>query len=247
MAKEAGRNQTCTYFDNEYYIDGVKMVRFCDLSFVNHTFQELLTTIDKINDVSPYNVHISSLLSMLKTLDSRESTIAQHSFMVNRIAMALGRVMKLPDQEMLQLNWGTLLHDIGKLGIADSILLKPAALNTEEYQIIKRHPLVGYELVKNNEYLTSAGAVILCHHERWDGHGYPNNMQGNQIPLLARICSVADTAAAMAEDRPYRKALPITQIADELLRNAGTQFDPQIVEAFVTMPEKEKVILRSST
>lgn len=246
MAKESGRNRICVCSGAEYYIDGKKMVRLCDLSFQNHSFQQLIQVLDQSSEDQRFTGQVSSLISYLKTLDSRESDTAQHSFLVNRIAMALGRQMKLPENELLQLNWGTLLHDIGKLGIGDSILLKRTGLSKAEYEIMKRHPQVGYELVKDNNYLTSASRVVLCHHERWDGCGYPNKLQGNHISLLARICSVADTVAAMAEDRPYRKALPLDEIVRELQRNAGLQFDPWIVEVFMAIPDKRALIFEQA-
>ena len=185
---------------------------------------------------------VSLLISYLNILDSRESDTAQHSLLVNRIAMELGRQLELPPNELLQLNWGTLLHDIGKLGISDAILLKQAKLTDEEYEIIQRHPLAGYEMLKGNSYLTSASLVVRYHHEKWDGNGYPDRLQGKQIPLLARICGVADTVAAMAADRPYRKASSLATIIAELQAHAGSQFDPEVVDVFLAMPEKPGVI-----
>ena len=111
---------------------------------------------------------------------------------------------------------------------------------------MKRHPQVGYELVKDNTYLTSASRIVLCHHEMWDGGGYPNQLEGGQIPLLARICSVADTIAAMAIERPYRQALPLEDILRELQQCAGSQFDPWIVEVFMAMPDKRALIFEQA-
>ena len=156
--------------------------------------------------------------------------------------MAIGRKLELPPNELLQLNWGTLLHDIGKLGISDAILLKSTKLTGVEYEIIQRHPLAGYEMLKSNAYLTSASLVVRYHHEKWDGNGYPDRLQGKQIPLLARICCVADAVAAMAVDRPYRKASSVASIIAELQANAGSQFDPEVVEVFLGIPEKQGVI-----
>ena len=246
MSKESGRNQISVYAGGEYYIDGKIMIRFCDLSFQNNSFKELMSVLDKPDTEKPFTPQISTLISYLKTLDSRESDTAQHSFLVNRIAMAIGKKMELPENELLQLNWGTLLHDIGKLGIGDAILLKREGLNKKEYENIKNHPQVGYDLVKDNEYLTSASRIVLCHHEKWDGSGYPNGLQGNQIHLLARICSVADTVAAMAANRPYRNALDLKEIMRELQRNSEIQFDPWIVEVFLSMPAKRELIFEQA-
>jgi putative nucleotidyltransferase with HDIG domain len=175
-------------------------------------------------------------------MDSRESATAQHSFMVNKIAMAIGRKLRLPQKELLQLQWGTLLHDIGKLGISDAILMKPSRLSSEEYELIKKHPIVGYELVKNNDYLTTASQIILYHHERWEGGGYPMGLKREQIPVMARICCLADAVAAMAEDRPYRQAVTMEQIVEEIKRNSAIQFDPEIVVVFVAMQSKTEQI-----
>ena len=242
MAKESGRNQLCVFHDGAYYIDRKEMVSFGDLSFHHKTFEELMEAIHFAEKATIYNNQISSLITILKTLDSRGTETAQHSFVVNRVAMAVGQALNLPEQELLQLNWGPLLHDIGKLGISDHMLLKAGLLTQEEYEIVKRHPRVGYDLVKHNEYLTTAGAIVLCHHEKWDGSGYPGQLAGAQIPLLARICCVADTVAAMAEDRPYRRASTTDQIVSELRRCAGSQFDPDVVETFIQLQNKEELI-----
>lgn len=242
MAKEAGRNQISLFSGGDYYIEGKKTIYFSDLSFQHRSFQDLMLMLEGEGGNKPYSATVSSLISYLKTLDSRESDTAQHSFLVNRIAMAIGRSMQLPEKDLLQLNWGTLLHDLGKLGISDAILLKPAALTEEEYATIRRHPQVGFDLIRDNEYLTSAGKIVLLHHERWDGAGYPHRLSGLQIPLLARICSVADTVAAMAVDRPYRKGMALERILAEIRGQAGLQFDPDVVKAFVSLPEKQKLI-----
>ncbi len=241
-AKEAGRNQVCVFSDGEYFINGIKLARISEITFTSQRFVDMIQTINDEKSENFLGPQVKTLLSFLKTLDSRESATAQHSFMVNKIAMAIGRKMELPEKELLQLNWGTLLHDIGKLGISDSILMKPAGLTVDEHETIKRHPLVGFELVKNNDYLTTAAQIVLYHQERWDGGGYPYGLKGDHIPLLARICSVADTVAAMAEDRPYRKAAMMDEIIWELQQNADIQFDPEIVDVFVKLQSKTEVI-----
>ena len=241
-AKEAGRNQICTCDGGQYYIEGRRITPFSDFALQNPSFQELMRVLEQARQENVITDDVSLLISYLKILDSRESDTAQHSLLVNRIAMELGRQLELPPNELLQLNWGTLLHDIGKLGISDAILLKQAKLNAEEYEIIQRHPLAGYEMLKGNSYLTSASLVVRYHHEKWDGNGYPDRLQGKQIPLLARICGVADTVAAMAADRPYRKAASLASIIAELRAHAGSQFDPEIVDVFLAMPKKHDVI-----
>ena len=235
MAKEAGRNRVGTFEAGDILVNGNKMIRIGDLAFSSHTFKELMNVIEAAEQEITLDSNIESMIVLLKTLDGRESSTAQHSFLVNKIAMAMGRKLLLPEKELLQLHWGTLLHDIGKLGISDAILLKPFALTREEYETIKRHPIVGYDMVKSNEYLNTAAKIILFHHERWDGGGYPQGLSGDQIPLMARICSIADTVAALVEGRPYRREVAIEYIVRELQYHAAKQFDPELVDLFISM------------
>ncbi|MDR7867917.1 MAG: diguanylate cyclase [Sporomusaceae bacterium] len=231
-AKEAGRNQVCISDGQTFTRDGDKIIRVADIAFASDTIGQLIEKLETASRRQIPSAHVSTLMGFLKALDSRESNTAQHSLLVNKIAMSIGQNMGLSEKELLQLNWGTLLHDIGKLAIADSILLKPGSLTPEEYEAVKLHPTFGYDLLKNNDYLDAANKIILYHHERWDGDGYPYGLKGTQIPYLARICAVADAAASMAEDRPYRKALTPAGIVAEIRRNAQTQFDPGIVAVF---------------
>lgn len=237
-AKEAGRNQICFHGENTYELDGEKMIRVGDIAFSSQTIGQMIAKLENASREQIPSADVATLLGFFKALDSRESNTAQHSLIVNKIAMAIGRRLSLSAKELLQLNWGTLLHDIGKLAISDAILLKPGPLTPEEYETVKQHPVFGYDVLKNNTYLDNAIKIIRYHHERWDGNGYPYNLEGNQIPYLARICSVADAAAAMAEDRPYRKALAPAAIITEIARNSGTQFDPAIVAAFIRIADE---------
>lgn len=239
-AKEAGRNQVCITCGGEYYINGTKLVSIGNIAFISETFREMIRAIDEKAQGGIISPQAEALLSFLKTMDSRENAISQHSLMVNKTSMAIGRKMGLSEKDLLELHWGTLLHDIGKLGISDALLMKPSALTEHEYEIIKRHPVVGFELVKNNDYLSAAAKIILCHHERWDGAGYPHGLKGAQTPFMARICCVADAVAAMAEDRPYRRALTYGQIVAELQRQSAVQFDPEIVEVFVSLQNQRE-------
>jgi len=132
-----------------------------------------------------------------------------------------------------KLEISALFHDIGKLGVPDSILLKPGKLDELEFQKIKEHPTIGVNILKNIEFLKGSFPIILHHHERYAGNGYPDGISGKDIPLEARILCVADTYDAMTSDRPYRKALPHEEAVAEIIRFKGSQFDPEIVDAFL--------------
>lgn len=231
-AKEAGRNQICVSDGQTITREGEKIIRVADIAFASQTVGQLIEKLEHAARRQIPSAHVSTLLGFLKALDARENNTAQHSLLVNKISMSIGQKMGLTEKELLQLNWGTLLHDIGKLAIADTILLKPGPLTPEEYDAVKLHPTFGYDLLKNNDYLDAANKIVLYHHERWDGNGYPYGLKGTQIPYLARICAVADAAAAMAEERSYRQALSPAAIVAEIRRHAQTQFDPGIVSVF---------------
>ena len=129
---------------------------------------------------------------------------------------------------------GALLHDVGKIGIPDEILLKPGRLTDEEWTVMRRHPVYAYEWLSPVAYLRPALDIPYAHHERWDGGGYPRGLKGTEIPLAARIFAVVDVWDALRSDRPYREGWPLEQVRDYLLENAGTQFDPQVVKVFLS-------------
>ncbi|MCH8949612.1 MAG: HD-GYP domain-containing protein, partial [Chloroflexi bacterium] len=128
---------------------------------------------------------------------------------------------------------GALLHDVGKIGVPDQILHKPGPLTPEEWDKMKRHPMIGYDMLRDISFLSEAATIVRCHHERFDGKGYPRGLAGDEIPLGARIFSAADAFDAMTSDRTYRKALRPEAARDEIIRHSGTQFDPQVVQAFL--------------
>ena len=185
------------------------------------------------------NAYEVTIRAFFSALEKRESGTARHSFIVNSIALEIGKKMKLSDTELLYLNWGTLLHDIGKLAISDDILLKRGQLTGAEYEKIKRHPKIGYEILQDAEYLKEAAQVVLYHQERYDGKGYPQGLSGANIPLLARICTVADAFEAMIADRPYRKGRDWQEAVADVIKHSGSQFDPAVVKVFVTLDHKK--------
>ena len=179
------------------------------------------------------NAYEVTIRAFYSAIEKRESGTAHHSLIVNSIALEIGREMKLSETELLHLNWGTLLHDIGKLAINDDVLLKEGQLTEAEYENIKRHPQIGYEILQDAEYLKEAAQIVLYHQERYDGTGYPKGLIGNNIPLLARICTVADAFEAMIADRPYRKGRQWQEAVAEIVKYSGSQFDPAVVAIFI--------------
>ncbi|MDH5201005.1 MAG: HD domain-containing protein, partial [Candidatus Bathyarchaeota archaeon] len=140
-------------------------------------------------------------------------------------------------QEGVDMQRGALLHDVGKIGVRDFVLHKPGRLNEEEWEEMKRHPVIGFEMLKDIAFLSGAAAVVKSHHEHFNGRGYPEGLSGQQIPLGARIFTVVDAFDAMTSDRPYRKAMPLEAAREEIIANSGTQFDPAVVEAFLVTYE----------
>ncbi len=173
-------------------------------------------------------------------LDLRDSETEDHSLRVAGFVLKLAKAMCIEDGTALRdIEWGAYLHDIGKIGIPDAILLKPGKLTEDEKNIVKRHPALGHKLLSNIQFLKGASELVLAHHEWYDGTGYPRGLRGKDIPVSARLFSVADTIDAMTSDRPYRKALPIRIVGKELSKLSGIQYDPEIVDVFFSMPENE--------
>jgi HD-GYP domain-containing protein (c-di-GMP phosphodiesterase class II) len=142
-------------------------------------------------------------------------------------------MMQLSDYELDELSLLATLHDIGKICIAENILLKPAKLSSEEWELVKKHPEIGYRIASSSPELATVAEAILHHHERWDGKGYLKGLKGEEIPLLSRIIAIVDSFDAMTNDRPYRKSFSIEEALVEIEMCSGTQFDPKLVESFI--------------
>ncbi|WP_077211790.1 HD-GYP domain-containing protein [Bacillus dakarensis] len=177
--------------------------------------------------------------ALAKALDSRDAYTMHHSENVATFSAAIAKKMNLSNELCEIIHIGGLLHDIGKIGIPEEILNKPGKLTNEEYNIIKTHPTIGYDIVKHISTFKENGIhdIVLYHHERYDGKGYPNGLKGEKIPLLSRIVAVADAFDAMSSMRVYRKELELDHILNEIRRNKGTQFDPHIVDVFLSLFE----------
>ena len=177
-------------------------------------------------------------------LDLRDTETAGHSKRVCRYCLEMATAMSRPKDELKHIMRGSYLHDIGKIGIPDAILLKEGKLTSEEMTIMQSHVRIGYDLVSRIAFLAPAAAIVLTHQEKWDGTGYPQGLVGDEIPMGARIFTIADTLDAMTSDRPYRKALTFSVARDEIIRFAGKQFDPEIVNLFCSLPEERWETIR---
>lgn len=177
--------------------------------------------------------------SILHALDLKDKYTFGHSMRVAFYALAVGKEMGLSAEELYKLELASLFHDVGKIGIPDSILLKPARLNEEEFQVMKTHPSKSAEILKGFKDFDDVAQFALHHHERFDGRGYPDGLKGEDIPFFSRIILICDTYDAMTSTRPYRKGLDHEIAFEELEQFAGTQFDPYIVKAFVKSMRQE--------
>ncbi len=180
------------------------------------------------------NLH-ATLRALVRSLEAKDPYTKLHSERVTQWAVEIAKKMGCSEEEIESLTFAGHLHDIGKIGIRDQILMKPGRLTDEEYEIIKTHPVIGAEIVGHLGLLQAETSIIRHHHERWDGKGYPDGLKEKEIPKLSRILAVADTYDAITSRRPYRDAKSDQFALDEIVRNSGTQFDPHVVDAFVLL------------
>ena len=198
---------------------------------------ELVDALDQLR-----HAHDFTLRALASLLDAREHGTGRHSGRVSELALILGRAMRLSTEGLDTLAQGALLHDIGKIAVPDAILLKPGPLTDDEWKIMRTHPEVGFNILRASSYLAEVADVVHSHQERFDGSGYPRGLKGEDICLGARIFAVIDAYDAMRSDRPYRKALSPYRATEEIKRCGGTQFAPNVVEAFIAcQPDLERV------
>jgi len=175
------------------------------------------------------------LSALVNAMEAKDPYTRTHSRRVTNLSVLTAQTMGMGLDEIESLRFAAYLHDIGKIGVKDHILLKTEALTDQEYQSIKEHPVIGVQIVSDLDLSPQEMSVIRHHHERWDGRGYPDGLAAKDIPLLARISAVADAYDAMTSDRPYRKAMEASQAVGELTRCSYQQFDGEVVKAFVDM------------
>ncbi len=190
------------------------------------------------------NSYRATLKALIQALETRDCEIFGHSERVVTFSLRLAHELGLEKDEMRDLELGALLHDIGKIGVPDSVLRKPAKLTEKEWDKMKLHPVHGYKILRNIPFLDGASKVVAQHHEHWDGKGYPNALRGVEIDIIARVFAVADAFDAMISDRIYRKGRSFEDALFELEKYSGTQFDPIVVEAFRNVPKEDWEKLR---
>ena len=185
------------------------------------------------------SLHSAIISSIKTTMFEKSNETEEHAERLSALSKKLGQALSLDDEDLIALELVSTLHDIGKISIDQNILTKPGPLSEEEWVEMKKHPEVGYRIAQTVPELRQISEYILCHHERWDGHGYPQSISGEEIPLLSRILSLVDSYDAMTQDRAYRKALPKAAAIAEIAKNAGTQFDPEIAKVFIEIVSKD--------
>jgi HD-GYP domain-containing protein (c-di-GMP phosphodiesterase class II) len=180
----------------------------------------------------------ATVRALANAVEARDAYTGRHAERVAAYGLEIAAAMGIDIVESAEMEFGFLLHDVGKVAVPDAILFKTTALSEEEYALIRQHPLTGWEILREIDFLGEAKLVVRHHHERWDGRGYPDGLRDEDIPLAARVFAVADTLDALTTDRPYRPASPFAEARAIIRRVSGSQFDPGVVEAFDAVPDQ---------
>lgn len=207
---------------------GIKSIS--QMNMIKQINKELADTYEQLE-----KAYMESVETLRHTVEAKDPYTRGHSDRVSAYAVLIGEKLGLSDDDIKTLRIGGLFHDIGKIGVPDYILTKESKLNDKEYSEIKNHPTIGAHILANATIFANILPLVKHHHERYDGLGYPSQLKGEDIPFLARIITVADCFDAMSSTRPYRPSLSLDIIKDEILKNAGTQFDPQLAILFLDM------------
>lgn len=216
---------------------GIKAVS--QMQLIKKINDELKTTYDKLE-----SAYMETIEILRFTVEAKDAYTRGHSDRVSAYSVLIGEALGLSEDDLKTLKIGGLFHDIGKIGIPDSILLKTDKLDDEEYSEIKNHPAIGAHILSNATIFKDIIPIVKHHHERFDGHGYPGKLKGEEIPYLARIATVADSFDAMTSKRSYRDSLPIDVVKEEIKKNSGTQFDPEIAEVFLKILNEQPEEIR---
>ena len=192
--------------------------------------QELEQALDSVREM-----YVATMTSLAQVVEAKDSTTRGHLDRTQRYGLALAERVDPQLVERPEVAYGFFLHDIGKVGIPESVLCKPGPLTDDEWDIMRTHPGIGAQIVEPIRFLEGAVEIVRTHHERWDGRGYPVGLRGEQIPLAARVFAIADCFDAMTSDRPYRAAMSFGEAFEEIRLGSGTQFDPDIVEVFLDL------------
>lgn len=212
-----------------------------ELSEVYHLERKRSTDLERAL-WSLQNTYVATMKTLAQVVEAKDSTTRGHLDRAYEYGLALARMIDPDLAERPELGYGFFLHDIGKVGVPEQILCKVGPLTESEWEMMRAHPSIGAQIVAPIHFLGDAVEIIRHHHERMDGEGYPRQLRGEEIPLAARIFSVADSFDAMTSDRPYRKALPLERALQELEDGSGTQFDPDVVDAFMSLVEEHSLL-----
>lgn len=229
------------------FVTPAAMMRLVMKQYVDKTRENVVKLTEQNRQLQAANVQVrrvseelresydGTLEALVSALDARDQETKGHSLRVSHYMMDLARELGIKEgtQHWTDMARGSLLHDVGKIGITDSILLKPDKLTEDEWKFMRQHPDIGYSMLKQVRFLQGAAEIVLAHHERWDGKGYPRGLRAEEIPLGARIFNIVDAFDAITSDRPYRKARTTLEALNEILKHSGEQFDPLVVEAFL--------------
>jgi putative nucleotidyltransferase with HDIG domain len=215
-----------------------------EIGYLARTFNEMTASLEQ-KTAALEETAFASMQALARTIDARDPSTFGHSARVAAVSLEIADAMGLDAKDREALRRAALLHDIGKIGVEDKVLRKPGPLNADEADDMREHPRIGYDMVKGLPFLKRSLPGILYHHERWDGAGYPTGLRGSAIPLTVRILTVADTFDAMTSDRPYREGLSVAAATAAIRVEAGLQFDPDVVTAFLSRREAIEAMLQT--
>jgi putative nucleotidyltransferase with HDIG domain len=183
--------------------------------------------------------YMESTNALVRAVEAKDPYEHRHSERVADYSVKLARRLNVPETEVEVIKYAALLHDVGKIGVAQEVLVKTEPLTASEYDLLKKHPIVGVNILKEVKFLEKEIPIVMYHHERFDGKGYPHGLKGREIPLGARIVAVADSFEAMTAGRMYRQPQTVLEVIEELKKGKNTQFDPDLIDAFVALLEEE--------